>query len=104
MKGPQRIAPGAHPVVQAIGQELKARGMSVTELAHASGVERSIVSGWFRCRTQPTLRSMEAVMGVLDMTVAPMPVCQTERATQAADWLQAQGWTVEPPSKRGDFW
>ena len=46
-----------------------------------------------------SLVKVEQRFAVLGLQLTAVPVCPLARAREAADWLQAQGWTVEPPGE-----
>lgn len=103
MIGPQRIAPGVHPVIVTIGQAIRNRGMTLTGFAAEAGIERANLYKWLNSTHQPTLRSMEAVANVLGLGVGLAPLDPRQRAHAMAEFLRSQGWCVAPPDEVG-FW
>lgn len=62
----------AHPFVRLLFDEMRKKGMSISDLAIKSGVDRNTISSWRRRGTM-TLNSMECCLGVFGLHLMPVP-------------------------------
>lgn len=85
-------------IVTAIRQRREDAGISQRELAAMVHTDWSAIRDFERGRCAVGLVKLEQRLAALRCELAVVPACPIARAQEAADWLEAQGWIVQPPN------
>lgn len=97
-----------HPLVAAFSEARKAQGLTQAQLAERLGVDRTVIAHFEAQRTRSALAKWDGWFGALGLELVPIPRdlsrLSNMTARDMAEILREAGWTVEPPSARGDFW
>ena len=67
------VPDSAHPMVRMLFSEMLRRGMSLGEMAAASGIDRNTISSWRRRRKSMSLFSLECCLTVLGLSLLATP-------------------------------
>ena len=86
-------------IVATFRQRREEAGISREAMAERLCADWSTIRDFERGRCVQALAKIERRFAVLDLQLAVVPNDPVARAREAADWLQAQGWTVEPPGE-----
>ena len=85
-------------IVTAIRRRREEAGITQRQLAEMVHTDWSAIRDFERGRCVVGLVKLDQRLVALQCELAIVPRCPVARAQEAADWLQAQGWSVEPPN------